>query len=236
MRSAVVQAALGIALSAAVVHGQVAGLADAPVKAHIGIAFQGLKPQQEFANNVHFAGGLGAHFLKPLDPQGIFAFRVDLGYLIYGSESYRVPLGGGPLGLINVDVTTTNNIVVGGVGLQAVTPGRTLRPYANVSAGFSYFFTGSSVAGTDQDSPFASSTNYSDGGLAWSAGGGFYIPLTQGSTPVQLDLGVRWLDNGSREYLRPDGITFVGNTVRLDPVRTDAPAVQFHLGVIFGLR
>ena len=93
------------------------------------------------------------------------------------------------------------------------------------------FTTGSSVAGTDQESPFASSTNYSDAGFAWSAGGGLYVPIAAGASRVQLDLGLRWVDNGSREYLRPDGITFEGNAVQLNPVRSQAQALQFHLGV-----
>src|SRR5690606_9604648 len=86
-----------------------------PSRTSIGFALLGLKPQGEFADNVNFAGGLGGNIVFALDPQGIIALRADLGYMLYGSERYRVPLGGGPLGLINVDVNTTNNIVAGGV-------------------------------------------------------------------------------------------------------------------------
>jgi hypothetical protein len=206
--------------------------ADSDASAAVGISLLGLKPQGDFATNVNFAGGIGGNFLYGLDPQGILSLRVDLAYLLYGSERYRVPLGGGPLGLINVDVNTTNNIVTGGVGLQLFQPGPTVRPYANATAGFSYFFTTSSVAGTQQQEAFASSTNYSDGGFAWSAGGGLYVPLRAGSTNIQLDLGAKWLDNGRRDYLRPDGITFVGSDVQLNPVRTEAPGLQFHLGIV----
>jgi hypothetical protein len=210
--------------------------ADNASAAAVGIALLGLKPQGDFAEQINFAGGIGGSFLYGLDPQGIISLRVDLGYLLYGSERYRVPLGGGPLGLINVDVNTTNNIVVGGLGLQLMQPGPTVRPYANATAGFSYFFTSSSVTGTQQETPFASSTNYSDGGFAWSAGGGLYVPLRAGSSNIQLDLGAKWLDNGRREYLRPDGITFVGSDVQLNPVRTEAPGLQFHLGIVIPLR
>jgi hypothetical protein len=223
-------------LLAPTVSAQMADPPAAPGRAAFGIALQGLKPQGDFAENVNFAGGIGASFTYALDPQGIIAFRADLGYLVYGSERYRVPLGGGPLGLINVDVRTTNNIALGGVGLQLLAPGRTVRPYANATAGFSSFFTNSSVQGTGNEEAFANSINSSDGGFAWTAGGGLYVPLTVGTTPMQLDFGVRWLDNGEREYLRPDGITFENNGVQLNPVRTQAQALQFHLGLTFPLK
>jgi hypothetical protein len=202
-----------------------------PSRVAFGAALQGLKPQGEFAENVNFAGGLAGNVVYALDEAGIIALRADVGFLIYGSERYRVPLGGGPLGLINVDVNTTNSIFHGGVGLQLLSPGRTVRPYANATAGFSFFATSSSVSGSQQDTPFASSTNYSDGGFAWTAGGGLYVPLRAGSTRIQLDLGATWMDNGSRDYLRPDGITFAGGGVQLNPVRSQAQALRFHLGI-----
>jgi hypothetical protein len=205
---------------------------DRPGPHSVGLVLQGLNPQGEFAEHINFAGGIAGSYLYALDPQGIIAFRAELGYLLYGAERYRVPLGGGPLGLINVDVNTTNNIVQGGVGLQLLAPGRTVRPYAHALAGFSSFFTSSSVTGTQQAEAFASSTNYSDAGFAWMAGGGLYVPLSAGATRLQLDLGVRWVDHGRREYLRPDGISFEGGDVQLNPVRTGAQALQFHLGVV----
>ncbi len=70
----------------------------------------------------------------------------------------------------------------------------------------------------------------------WTAGGGFYVPLSVATTPVQLDFGVKWIDNGPREYLRPDGISFENNGVQLNPVRSQAQALQFHLGLTFPLR
>jgi hypothetical protein len=196
----------------------------------------GFAPSGEFAENVDFAGGLGGHFLFKLDPQGVAALRLDASYLVYGHERYRTPLGGGPLGLIQVDVNTTNSIVAGGLGLQLLSPGRTVRPYANASIGFSYFSTSSSVEGVDNAEAFASSTNYEDGGFAWTAGGGLYIPLTLRKVLVSLDLAVRFIDNGERDYLRDDGITFVNNQVQLNPVSSDAKGVQYMLGVTVSFR
>jgi hypothetical protein len=214
---------------------------DAPVspglrRSAFGISLLGLKPRGEFADNVGFAGGIGGSYMLRLDPAGIASLRVDLGYMIYGHERYRTDLGGGPLGLIEVDVVTTNNIALGGIGIQLGAPGGSVRPYANGTAGFSYFFTESSVSGTGNDESFASSNNYSDGGFAWSAGGGLYIPVSVKRTIVNLDLGVRWLDNGRRDYLRDDGITFENDDVQLNPVRTEAKGIQMSLGVAISFR
>jgi len=201
-----------------------------------GISFIGLVPRGEFADNVSFAGGVGGSYMLLLGESGLVSLRADAGYMMYGQQRYRTTLGGGPLSLVNVDVVTTNNIALGGLGLQIGTPGRKIRPYANATGGFSYFFTESSVEGTDNSEAFASSTNYDDGGFAWSAGGGLYIPVSRRRTIVNLDLGVRWLDNGKRNYLRDDGITFEDNEVRLNPVRTDAKGIQFNVGVAISFR
>jgi hypothetical protein len=202
-----------------------------------GISLLGLKPRGDFADNVDAAGGIGGYYLFSLDPDGVIALRADVGYMVYGSEHYRTPLGTGPLGLITVDVNTTNNIALGGLGIQLMTPSRSIRPYATANAGFSYFFTESSVEGTDNSEAFASTTNYDDGGFAWSAGGGLLIPVAKGGrTVVNIDLGVRYLDNGKRDYLRSDGITFEDGDVVLHPVRTEAKGVQFSLGVAISFR
>ena len=217
------------------------GQDDKPVsdglrRSAFGIALLGLAPRGELADNVSFAGGIGGSYLLRFGPSGEVSIRADLGYMVYGHEKYRTTLGGGPLGLISVDVVTTNNIALGGLGLQVGAPGRSIRPYVNAMGGFSYFFTESSVEGTNNSEAFASSTNYDDGGFAWAAGGGLYIPVSRKRAVVNIDLGVRWLDNGKRDYLRDDGITFEDDEVQFNPVRTEAKGIVFSLGVGIGFR
>ena len=236
MRTAAVTTALISLLTVSSAAAQEEGLD--PYRFSVGGSLLGFAPQGDFAKNVDFAGGAGGHFLVRLDPAGIAAIRADLSFLVYGHERYRVPLGGGPLGLIQVDVNTTNSIFAGGLGLQLLAPGPRVRPYANASVGFSYFVTSSSVEGTESNEDFASSTNYEDGGFAWTVGGGLYIPLYARRTTVSLDIGARWIDNGERDYLRDDGITFVNNEVQLNPVSSKAKGLQYMLGitVTFGAR
>jgi hypothetical protein len=226
-----------LALVALPVHAQDdAPTSTARLRSAFGVSLLGFAPRGEFADNVDFAGGIGGHYLFRLDPDGVIGLRVDGGFLVYGSEKYRTSLGNGPLGLIQVDVNTSNNIAYGGIGLQLMTPGTTVRPYAHAMAGFSYFFTSSSVEGTNDSEAFASSTNYSDGGFMWSGGGGLLIPVSVRRVVVNIDLGVRWMDNRERDYLRDDGITFENNEVQLNPVRSEAKGLKLNLGVAISYR
>ena len=159
------------------------------------------------------------------------ALRAELGFLNYGDETRRVPLGSGALMLINVDVTTTNSIFNGGVGLQLGTPGQSIKPYVGGLLGFSSFMTSSSVAGSNsRDEAFGESTNFSDDVLAKTALVGVYVPV---GWRTLLDLGVRHTWNGDRvRYLTPGDITEDANgNVVLTPRETRADLLTITLGV-----
>lgn len=171
-----------------------------PFGVHFGV------PQGEFAENVDAAVGGGGGALWKVG--GPFALRADLGVMIYGSETRRVPLGGGALGLITVDVTTTNTIFGGSIGGQLGVPSRTVMPYVGGAIGFSAFTTTSSVEGSNSSNePFASSTNSSDGTFAKTAIAGLYIPVGK-TGRTHLDIGVRHTWNGERvRYLTEGDVT-----------------------------
>lgn len=195
-----------------------------PIGLHVGV------PQGDFAQNVRIAGGVGGGILARI--AGPLALRADLGFMIYGSETRRVPLGGGALGLIDVDVTTTNSIFSGGVGAQLGMPGPHVTPYLGGQLGFSAFTTSSSVRGSNSaNEPFASSTNQNDGVFAKTVMAGLYVPLARGTTV--LDLGVRHTWNGERvRYLTPGDITEDTNgDVILNPRVTRADLLTVVIGV-----
>lgn len=199
-----------------------------PIGLQVGI------PQGAFAENVELAGGLGGGVLVRM--AGALAFRADLGVMIYGSETRRVPLGGGALGLINVDVTTTNTIFNGAIGAQLGMPGATVMPYLGGMIGFSSFTTTSSVEGSNSaDEPFASSTNSSDATFAKIALAGLYIPVGK-SGNVKFDLGARYTWNGeSVRYLTEGDITEDGSgNIVVSPRETRADLLTIVLGVTIG--
>jgi hypothetical protein len=231
--------ALTSAAQAQVVTRRAAASDDSPPRIYAGGSLVFAAPQGEFKDYVQGAGGANGHLGIALDPQGIVQLRMELGYLVYGSKTYRQSLGGGALGLIAVDVTTSNNIAHGGLGLQLTTPSGPIRPYATGSIGFSYFFTESRVEGSsNSQEPFATTKNFDDGAFAAQYGGGIYIPLRRGAKPISLDIGAQYHKNGDMEYLTKGSITVTSSTQppTITPVRSSANFVTFRLGVTFGVR
>lgn len=195
-----------------------------PLNLQIGV------PTGAFARNVAMAGGFGGGVLWAFDE--LLGFRADLGVQIYGAETRRVPLGSGALSLIQVDVTTTNAIVSGAVGVQLGMPSGRFTPYVGAQLGFGTFTTSTSVNGSNSEAePFATSTNLSDATLARSAYGGFYVPL-RGRRSV-LDLGVRrtWHGRAVR-YLTPGDISELpSGEVVLSPRESLADLYTITIGV-----
>jgi hypothetical protein len=205
-----------------------------------GATFSIGRPRGEFHKYVADGYGVGVHGLARLDPYGIFALRLDGGFLNYGSETIRLPLNtalGG--GRIRLDLTTSNNIYWLGGGPQLMAPRGPIRPYVNGTVGFSYFTTTSSVEGRDDEVPFAHDTNYDDAQLSWGGGGGVLIPVYRNQrTLVFVDLGARYHDNGrSVRYLREGGIRDLPNgNVAYDVIESRADLVTWHIGVSIGGR
>src|SRR5688500_503377 len=208
----------------------------APSRAFAGIHLMVAQPLGEFDDYIDWGGGIGGEFLYALDRQGALGLRVNMGLMIYGHETKRVPLSPS-LGRSSVDVSTSNNIFAFGVGPQAMLPSGMVRPYLNGTAGLSYFFTRSSVEGSADFEPFASSTNFDDATFAWSAGGGLYIPLRKGRRhPLSLDIGAQYHANGEARYLREGSIQEDGTgDIFFDPIRSQTNLITYRLGITVGL-
>jgi hypothetical protein len=194
-------------------------------------------PTGEFKRYVNAGGGLSGFAAFKLGRESAVSLRLDGTYLIYGIETRRVTLGPGPLALVGVDVRTSNSIVNFVVGPQLTATRGALRPYLFGGIGFSYFWTYSSVSGTNNAQPFASSTNFDDGSLALRGGGGLWLQVGHGRTPIWIDLGAEYVRNGRLRYLREGSITFdaTGNPV-YSPIESETNLVLVHLGVAVGLR
>jgi hypothetical protein len=205
-------------------------------RAFAGIHLMVAQPLGEFDDYIDWGGGIGGELLYAFDSQGAIGLRANLGIMIYGHETKRVPLSE-TLGRIRVDVSTSNNIFVFGIGPQVMLPSGTVRPYLNGTAGLSYFFTRSSVEGSSDLEPFASSTNFDDATFAWAAGGGLYIPLRKGrKNPLSLDIGAQYHANGEARYLREGSIQEDGTgNVFIDPIRSQTNLITYRLGITVGL-
>jgi hypothetical protein len=211
---------------------------DRSSRGAVGGSFSYGRPVGDFLNYVDQGLGFDAFFRWNADRQGVMSFKIDGGLQIYGHESFRVPLSGTIGGRILVDLETSNNILWMGFGPQLTAPSGPLRPYASASVGFSYFFTESSVEGSNSNNePFASTTNYSDGAFRYGFGWGLLIPFQTRTSEWAIDLGAIYHGNGQVRYLREGGIEDLPDgTIVLHPIQSDANLLTYRLGFSISLR
>ncbi len=197
-----------------------------------GVALNISRPAGAFDETTNLGWGLSANAVFRVDRNAIFNIRAEAGFLNYGRVNQRVPLSTTVGNLIRVDLNTTNNIFSFVTGPQLLGPTGRFTPYATALGGFSAFWTSSSVEGTNDTEPFASTTNSSD--FAWAYGGaaGAYLRVSDGKRPIRLELAVRYLRHDDVTYLTADevraSITEFRDPV---PIRSRVDFYTYVLGV-----
>jgi hypothetical protein len=175
------------------------------------------------------AGGLAGHALFSTR-SGALALRLDGSWLIYGSQTVRLPIAG-TAGRLVREITTDNWMADAAVGPQIVVPVGAARPYINAFAGVSYMSTTSHLRDPN-GFVSAESTNYDDTGFSYGAGGGILVPLKGGGT--LLDLGVRYVRTETMTFLGEGDLDGAGVAPR--PHRGQANVLEFRLGLVFSSR
>jgi hypothetical protein len=211
------------------------GFGVGPARIALGGGLSIAQPVGEFKDYVNNGVGGGGHLMYRVDPQGYFALRADVGFLIYGHETVRVGLPGA--GRVQFDVSTSNNILTYSIGPQLMVPTGPIRPYVNATVGGAYFYTESSVGGSDNEFNFANTRNFSDNVPSYGYGGGIFIPFAVRNADINLDLGARFIRNGYTRYLREGGIEDLpdGGYI-VSPTESETNFVLYHLGINLGLR
>lgn len=189
------------------------------------------EPRADFAAVVDRGFGIQGYGVLLLDPEGYIGLRLDGGFMNYGNETVRVPLST-TVSRILVDVNTSNNIAMFDIGLQIAAPAGPLRPYLYGSVGIGYFFTESSVKGSNTSAePFASTLNFDDTTTGATVGGGLRVPVWEA---LSVDFGVEYRRYRNARYLtegdiieQPDG------SVILRVNESDAELMVYRLGVNF---
>jgi hypothetical protein len=209
-----------------------------PPRIHVGGGLAVAQATGEFSEYVSVGAGLQGFIRVDMDEGGLVGLRLQGTFLNYGNETKRVCLSATVGCRIQVDLTTSNNIIAVGVGPELALPLGASRLYGNALVGFGYFSTDSHVRGGLDQEPFASSRNYGDGGLSWNAGGGVEIPIARaGIVPISLDLGLSYHGNGRREYLtRGDIRDLPDGSLEFDVRRSQADFLVWRVGVSVGLR
>jgi hypothetical protein len=194
-------------------------------------------PVGEFDRYVGLGGGVSGFAALFFDETQTLGLRLDGSFMIYGDNTVRRPLSP-TVPFVYVDVTTRNGIASFGLGPQVQLGQGPVRPLLRGAVGFSYFATTTSVEGTNDFEPFASSTNFDDWTFTLTGGGGLRIHIAQaGDNPIALDLGVTYVRNGETDYLREGGIREgPGGSVIIEPIRSETNLLTFHVGVAVGLR
>ncbi len=230
-----------VAVHAALVLALLTGLAESasaqreepltgPVTA--GVAFNVTQPRGAFAETTNLGWGLSGNVLFRLDPSSILNVRADLAFTNYGNVRQRVPLSSTVGNLIQVDLNTTNNIATFVVGPQLLGPTGAFTPYASALAGFSAFWTTSSVEGSNNNQSFASTTNSSDFSWAYGGAAGAYLRVSDGARPIRLDLGVRYLRHDDVTYLTADEVRASTQEQRNPrPIRSRVDFYTYFVGI-----
>jgi len=212
-------------------------LAQAPdsTRFTVGGSFIISQPKEEFRENVGNGYGGGGSVMYHLLRSGLLSLRFDGSGVVYGKERKRVPFSETVGERILVDVTTTNWIADFSLGPELALPSGRVRPYVGVAYSRLLFRTTSSVKGTrSNNDEIASTTNYKDGTGAWVYSGGLRVPLGPVTSPLSLDLGLRYHRGGNASYLRegsiqdnPDG------SITITPLSSRTPFMVYSFGIQF---
>ena len=142
-----------------------AGLIPDRTRFAAGVSIIGSEPKEEFRQNIGNGVGVSGTVQYSLDREGWGNIRFDPSWLRYGNETKR--LGG----RVELEVTTTHQIIGLSFGPELAVPRGPIRPYINTAFSGLLFLTTSSVRGTDRnDQAIADSTNHSDWTKAWVVG------------------------------------------------------------------
>lgn len=186
-----------------------------------------------FADSVDLGIGAGFHARYNIDRRGIFSLRGDFGFQVYGNEQKRIPFPSAPR--VTLEQNTNNQIYAYSVGPQLTWPSGRVRPYVNGFIGGAYYATTTSLEGSGSGESFATSENLGDNNLSYGGGAGVVIPFRTARRPVALDLGARYLHNGTARYLTPGGIQDNGDTFSVRYIEGPANFVVYTIGLSVGV-
>jgi hypothetical protein len=217
-------------------HAQVAGTATAQRSRFAGGSLIAAMPLGDYADFAKTSWGATGNLVWPLDLAALSAIRVELGFDTNTRDKSRVcatdPFTGE---CIPLDFERRDNTLILGVGPQFTLRRGMLQPYVTGTVGVSYLTTTSQVQATYNQQPIDTHTDFDNTSFMWTAGGGFYVPLSAGSTPMLLDIAARYHGINSARYLaRNEDADSNSDALPYHEVKTKANSLVLHLGLSFG--
>lgn len=157
-----------------------------------------------------------------------------LGIMIYGHERRREPFST-TIPDVTVDVTTSNDILLGHFVLRLRPPGDgAFVPYVDGLFGFKYLFTETEINSRRFDD-VASSTNFDDFALSYGGGAGLMIRVHRGGNrDAFLQLGADYMVGTEADYLLEGSIERDDDgNVNFDVQRSKTTILTPRIGVLF---
>lgn len=194
-------------------------------------------PVGDFGDHVALGGGAGGGVVAFLGENRLAGLRLEGSFIIYGSETERVPFSS-TVPFVELDMQTTNSIMAAGLGPQVYLGHGPIRPFIYGTVGFAYFVTSTSVSPAYEGEAIASTTNFDDFRLSLTGGGGLSVEVRGGQNPISLDLTAAYQHNGLTEYLVNGSENLTrrrGGGWLVDPIYSDANLMTYRIGASVGL-
>jgi hypothetical protein len=198
----------------------------------VGLALTQGNPMGEFGYRVGDGYGVGGLVGTWVKHTPLF-LALDFDYVVYGSQSWSVPIAP-TLPDVRLQVNTTNNIVLTHALFRLQSPRGIFRPYADALVGINYLFTYTSV---ENGADVIGATNQDDIALSWGGGWGVMMRLFKDKSPSDfrslfLDLNVRYLFGGDAVYLKEGSIRREAGTVYYDTTRSETDLLTVRVGLV----
>jgi hypothetical protein len=200
-----------------------------------GLDFMIGSPQGEFRKNVDRVG-FGVTGNAGYAPEGTpIMLGLEFGFMNYGSSDRREPFST-TIPDVFVNVSTTNNFILGHAILRLQPNSGRVRPYLQGMVGFNYLFTETKIENINvPGQEVASSNNLSDGAFSYGGGAGLmflvYSPDDGSISDIFVDLGARYAYGGEAEYLKEGSIRNVNGRVSYDILKSTTDLLFFQVGV-----
>ena len=164
-----------------------------------GGGFHASVPTGDFADaRATRAGGAAAHAVV-LPHERPFGLRLEVSALVYGSRSFTSRAGRRGPHDPHRHMVRQHARRSGASARAAARCG----PTPHLLAGVGYFATSTESSAYYETVPMGGATNFDDATFAWAAGGGVEIAAGR---DVSIDLGARYLANGTVDYFTQDSV------------------------------
>lgn len=207
----------------------------------LGISFEPFFPQGEFRDildRIGWGGSLDAFYRIP---NSDLMVGTSLAYYVYGREtrweSFNVYIPD-----VLVKVSTINAVARAHLLLRLQPTLRSLKPYVEGLVGLQHLTTDTRVYDDYDygDEQIASTNHLRSTVLSYGLGGGLVLDLVHFLGPekkrrssIVLDIGIRYIQGGTADYMMPGDIEIIGDTVNYVISRSRTDMLTPRIGVSF---